>query len=445
MATRFTNHSRLVGPVGVFALAAWFSSPVTPQTTDASNQSNEVSTPAKRPESTATALPDRVVLTLADDPATTVDVSWRTDVSVAEAAVEYAVATPGPEFVKSSSTQKAETVPFGGEGDEVHRHHAQLRELTPNTAYVYRVGSGDSWSEWFQFRTASAEAAPFRFVYFGDAQNKIRDHWSRVVRSAALDAPDAGFMLHAGDLVNVGERDREWGQWFAAGSWLNATLPQIATPGNHEYTRGQLTSQWRPQFAFPENGPAGLEETAYWLDYQGVRFVSLNSLEDVEAQVKWLPDVLSAGEPQWTIVFLHYPLFSAARGRDNGQLRAALKPIFDEYGVDLVLQGHDHAYLRTGLETPLNLEDGAQALSGNTVYVVSVSGPKMYPAMSRDFAPSSAGGLQLYQVIDVERDELRFRAHRADGPVHDAFILHREADGRNRLEEIPSAEAELWR
>lgn len=445
MTARSTNPIRLIGPAGVLALAAWFSTPLTSTPTDAAVQSSEASKPARPTAPTATALPDRVVLTLADDPARTIDVSWRTDVSVTEAAVEYALATPGPKFVESTSTLSAETVPFGGEGQVVHRHHAQIRDLEPGTAYVYRVGSGTSWSEWFQFRTASAEVAPFRFVYFGDAQNRIRDHWSRVVRSAALDAPDAGFMMHAGDLVNVGERDREWGQWFAAGSWLNATLPQIATPGNHEYRKGKLTSHWRPQFAFPENGPAGLEETAYWLDYQGVRFVSLNSLEDVEAQVKWLPGVLSAGDPQWTIVFLHYPLFSAAKGRDNDKLRAALKPIFDEHGVDLVLQGHDHAYLRTGLETPLNLEDGAQALSGNTVYVVSVSGPKMYTAMPRDFAPSSAGGMQLYQVIDVDGDELRFRAHRADGPVHDAFILHRETDGRNRLEEVPSEAAELWR
>lgn len=206
-----------------------------------------------------------------------------------------------------------------------------------------------------------------------------------------------------------------------------------------------LSSHWRPQFAFPENGPESLEETVYWLDYQGVRFVSLNTLENVEAQFDWLPDVLAAGDPAWTVVFLHFPLFSAAKGRDNAELRAALKPIFDEYGVDLVLQGHDHAYMRTGLQTPLNLEDGAQVLSGNTVYVVSVSGPKMYTAAERDFARSSAAGVQLYQVIDVDGGQLRYRAHRADGPVYDAFVLHREEDGTNRLEEIAPETADGWR
>jgi len=436
-----TSLRRAVGTAAVLAAAAWGAA-TSPTPTI---QESEGAAGPSPPTSTATVLPDRVVLTLAADPATTVDVSWRTDTSVAAAAIEYARATPGPEFVDSVESRAGTTAPFGDGAARVHRHHVQLGGLEPDTAYVYRVGGEAGWTEWFQFRTASDERRPFRFVYFGDAQNAIRSHWSRVVRGAALDAPEAAFMLHAGDLVNISERDEEWGEWFGAGSWLNAMLPQLATPGNHEYREGVLSSHWRPQFAFPDNGPDGLEDTVYWLDYQGVRFVSLNTLEGLEAQVEWLPGALSEGDPSWTIVFMHYPVFSAAKGRDNDALRAALKPIFDEHGVDLVLQGHDHAYLRTGLGTPLNLEEGAQALSGNTVYVVSVSGPKMYTAAPRDFAPSTATGTQLYQVIDVDGDQLRYRAHRADGPVHDAFILHREESGENRLEEVAREDAELWK
>ncbi|MEM9379342.1 MAG: metallophosphoesterase family protein [Planctomycetota bacterium] len=445
MQLRPTSTLRLIGPAAILSFAAWSSSslPVPPASSPVGTAAVPVAPP--RAAYPATASPDRVVLTLAADPATTVEVCWRTDASVAEGVVEFARATPGPKFVKSIESRAAATTTFGLEGEEVHRHHVQLSGLEPETAYVYRVGSESGWSEWYQFRTASAERQPFRFVYFGDAQNRIRDHWSRVVRGAALDAPDAAFLLHAGDLVNVSEADAEWGEWFGAGAWLNAMLPQLATPGNHEYRKGVLSSHWRPQFAFPENGPEGLEETVYWLDYQGVRFVSLNTLENVEAQIDWLPDVLAAGDPSWTVVFLHFPLFSAAKGRDNAELRAALKPIFDEFGVDLVLQGHDHAYMRTGLETPLNVEDGAQVLSGNTVYVVSVSGPKMYTAAEREFARSSAAGVQLYQVIDVEGEQLRYRAHSADGPVYDAFVLHREEDGTNSLEEIAPETAEGWR
>ncbi|MEZ6045613.1 MAG: fibronectin type III domain-containing protein [Planctomycetaceae bacterium] len=70
-----------------------------------------------------------------------------------------------------------------------HYHSVNFRELEPATMYAYRVGDGVNWSEWSHFTTASAERAPFSFVYFGDAQNNLKSHWSRVVREAFKDAP----------------------------------------------------------------------------------------------------------------------------------------------------------------------------------------------------------------------------------------------------------------
>src|SRR5262249_21666459 len=150
-----------------------------------------------------------------------------------------------------------------------------------------------NWSEWFQFRTASDRPEPFSFIYFGDAQNGIRSLWSRVVREAFSDAPRARFIIHAGDLVDSANSDAQWGEWFGAGGWINAMIPSLPTPGNHEYplAHGEakhLSRYWRPQFALPENGPPGLEETTYYLDYQGVRIISLNSSERQAEQVPWL-------------------------------------------------------------------------------------------------------------------------------------------------------------
>ncbi|MDZ7695333.1 MAG: hypothetical protein U5K69_30170 [Balneolaceae bacterium] len=79
-------------------------------------------------------------------------------------------------------------------------------------------------------------------------------------------------------------------------------LPSIAIPGNHEYEGyteeldeqdiEELSIQWRPQFEFPLNGPDGLEETTYYIDYQGVRIIGLNSNEQIDKQAKWLENVL---------------------------------------------------------------------------------------------------------------------------------------------------------
>jgi 3',5'-cyclic AMP phosphodiesterase CpdA len=255
--------------------------------------------------------------------------------------------------------------------------------------------------------------------------------------------PKAEFMLHAGDLINQDDNDQEWGEWFYAGGWINQTMPTVATPGNHEYDReGELSPMWRTHFTFPENGPQDgdldLSETAYYFDYQGVRFISIDShamssstAEDVaNAQAEWLIETLEGNPNRWTIVFHHHPVFTASENRrDHAWLSSTFKPIYEDYGVDLVLQGHDHSYARgdnlgTGLSS-YRSEDGP-------VYVVSVAGPKMYTS-DADWADVTGGNTQLYQLIDVSNKEIRYRAFSADGQAYDSFNIrkhnhHRHSD-----------------
>ena len=336
-----------------------------------------------------TPLPDRIVLTWQTDPATSQAVTWRTDTTVTTAAAEFAVAEDSAAFAgygkakgQARTTQvRAVTTPLKTDLNEAHCHSVNFTGLAPDTKYLYRVGDGVNWSEWLEFKTAVAGAAPFTFLYFGDAQNDIKSHWSRVIRRAFADAPDARFLLHAGDLINTANSDAEWGEWFAAGGWLNGMVPSVPTPGNHEWFdsaapppqklskeeketakeepkrdpalyRGAISRHWRPQFALPENGPPGQEELTYYFDFQGVRIVSLNSNEgrnksyaDKAAQAGWLEGVLADNPNRWPVVTFHHPVFSPAKDRDNPDLRRLWQPIFDKHKVDLVLQGHDY-YLR---------------------------------------------------------------------------------------------------
>jgi len=392
-----------------------------------------------------TPLPDRVVLTWSGDPTTSIDVTWRTDTSTSKPVAEFApadslVGNLREGGVPHSSHVAGSKVEFTSDLGSCRMNSVRLEELQPATLYAYRVGDGQHWSEWFQFRTASDSDEPFTFVYFGDAQNVIRSLWSRVIREANQHAPRAAFMLHAGDLINNDNSDAEWGEWFGAGSWLNGMIPVVATPGNHEYDDDdRLSRHWRPQFAFPMNGPSGLEETVYWFDYQGARIVSLNSNERIDEQCNWLKSVLSeTGRPKWTIVTFHHPVYSASRDRDNPAIRAAWRPILEGYGADLVLQGHDHSYARSGLGGPTNVPEGVRGKRSNTVYVVSVSGPKMYQLQDRWKVSREASGVQLFQVIRVSRERIRYEARLATGEPYDAFTLEKDNDGKATMtEQIP--------
>ena len=199
----------------------------------------------------ATPWPDRIVVTLAETPQTGFSVTWRTDETVSETIAQIAVATEDARFDLAAETVSARTEPLNPAMPELngivyqepmnagvsaaHFHSVTFTDLQPDTVYAYRVrGARGAWSEWFQTRTA-AESGPVKFIYVGDAQNGVMSHWSRLIRASYASAPDADFILHAGDLVNRASRDFEWAEWFKAVSHIHGMIPALPVAGNHEY------------------------------------------------------------------------------------------------------------------------------------------------------------------------------------------------------------------
>lgn len=377
--------------------------------------------------------PDRIVTNWTAEPATSFSVTWRTDTSVSAAFAEIVEASANPDFEKAARRVAAVTGNYVTDQGPALAHSVTFRGLRPATEYLYRVGGGqDSWSEWIPFRTAAASPEPFSFLYFGDAQNQIRSAWSRIVRRAWQTAPDARLAIHAGDLINNFNRDSQWGEWHEASSWLHRSVPAMPAPGNHEYGRAadgrRITVNWRPQFTLPLNCLPGLEETCYFVDFQGVRFVALNSNEKQKEQAEWLDRLLSNNPNRWTIVFFHHPIYSGARKRDNRELREFWQPIFDRHGVDLVLNGHDHVYARTRLLRG----DGKP---GGAVYVVSVSGAKMYGLDQRPFFSRALARTQLFQLIRIGGDVLSFEARTARGDLADSFRIEKSGPEKRLIEQ----------
>ena len=129
----------------------------------------------------------------------------------------------------------------------------------------------------------------------------------------------------------------------------------------------------------------------------------------------------------------HHPLYSGGIGRDNKELRDMWKPLFDKYNVDIALQGHDHTYARgRNLTSGVNVKDG----SGGTMYVVSVSGPKMYKMNEDRWYDRGAANTQLFQLLTIDGDTLKYKAITVTGNVYDAFNLVKQKDGPNKLIEM---------
>lgn len=392
--------------------------------------------------------PDRIILTFHGAPATSRAVTWRTDTSISQAVAQMALATVNSKFTDQAVTKVAVTEPFdlglykGNASFTVHYHSVVFEELKPDTMYAYRVGDGDEhWSEWIQFRTAKMGYAPTQFVYFGDAQNDILEHWSRVIRMAYQTAPNASFAIHAGDLVNNAHRDFEWAQWYKSGGFIHCQWTAIPVVGNHEFsaTEGgeprRVSIQWRPQFTLPvesDLAPA-LHETVYTVDYQDVRVIVLNSNDQLDAQTRYLENQLRGCEAKWKIVTCHHSVFAPARGRNFQFARDHWKPLLDTYNVDLVLNGHDHTYARGHVPVRTADDNGAGGLG--TIYVTSVSGPKMYnldPVQLESYSidgynpDRTAEQTQFFQVITIADDTLTYVAYTVLGDEYDRAVITKD-------------------
>jgi predicted MPP superfamily phosphohydrolase len=375
--------------------------------------------------------PERIILNLTEDPSKSQAVTWRTCCAIDAPEAQIAPAAVLPDFKGSLITTNAaiEAVKMD-RGYDVYHYSAVFRNLEPATTYAYRVGSAGNWSEWNQFETSARNLEPFAFVYFGDPQEHLKSMCSRIFREAYKKASDANFWFFIGDLVDNGDKDEEWAEFFYALGWIPRMTPMIMLPGNHEYpdkryVQGdafKLFPLWRPHFTLPENGPQGLEETTYFIDYQGVRFVMLNGNEKIEKQAEWLGRNLSENTQRWTIVGIHQPVYSTGKIRKVSSLRDLLVPVFDKYSVDLVLQGHDHTYCRTHkVRNGIKVNDNEKG----TVYVVSVSGPKFYEvgASNKALMARMEKGRQLFQVIRIDRDRLIYESFDASGNLFDTFAL----------------------
>ncbi|NYH55780.1 hypothetical protein HNR06_005369 [Nocardiopsis arvandica] len=409
------------------------------------------------PQTPDTSTVDHVLLSPTTAPSTQQNVTWRA-AGAEESFLEIGIRD------KPEQTTLVQGRSTGGEEFD-SAFAATATGLEPGTVYRYRIGRGsgedggggdggdgdDAVSDWYTFTTAAEQAEPFNFLYFGDVQNDITDEAAPVIRVGLEAAPNARLAVHAGDLVDSAGSDSQWDAWFDAfGPLATGGMNHLVAPGNHDYGSEGLSDHWVPQFPGAGNGPERSEKltrTVYHTDYQGVRFVVLDSnYRDaaphstdrwLDTQRRWLEQVLDDNPHQWSVVTFHHPVFSSSMRSDNEALREAWLPVLEEYDVDLVLQGHDHSYSRGNLTEHRTRDPDVHT---GPVYVTAVTGPKLYEARKDDWTENGAEvrvqrtGVQTFQRISVEGDTLVYRASTAEGERVDFFTIDEEGDGKRVID-----------
>ena len=290
-------------------------------------------------------------------------------------------------------------------GRVVHTWHARLTGLKPGTSYMYAAVHDGAEPELGTFTTAPRGRGAFTFTSFGDQGTPTLGKTSSqggatVYVNDNLGSPFAAdvtlgvervkplFHLLNGDLcyANLAEdRIRTWWDFWANNSRSASKRPWMPAPGNHENERGNGAigyQAYQTYFALP--GAEGQTEATRGLWYGftvgSVRVIVLAN-DDIAyqdggdtyvrgysngAQKAWLEKELAATRANrgidWIVVCMHQVAISTAdkfNGADLG-IREEWLPLFDRYGVDLVVCGHEHHYERSH---PLRGHDGNATLT----------------------------------------------------------------------------------
>ncbi|OAB34375.1 metallophosphoesterase [Paenibacillus macquariensis subsp. defensor] len=309
-------------------------------------------------------------------------------------------------------------------------HKVEATGLEPGTAYSYRVGSGKDkgWSTQASFTTESKEMDEFTFVNVTDSQGITErdfDLWGKTLNKAFEIFPRAQFIVHNGDLTEDPEDEVAWDHFFGkATKWLTR-VPFIPVTGNHDEVNG-VADRYTSHFNLPDNGAEGsIDGTTYSFDYGSAHIVVLNTESNIKEQTKWLKKDLAGTDKPWKIVAMH-------RGAYGGKTYNKVEdwvPIFDQYEVDLVLQGHNHEYSRSyPLRDGKIVGDGGNIVNDRegTVYVVTnTAGQKFNEKKDDQFYHKVhfQNQKQMFAGVTIQADRLTFQAYDVDGEKLDELVI----------------------
>lgn len=225
-------------------------------------------------------------------------------------------------------------------------HHVRLAELQPSTTYRFVIESDDARSRELHFTTAPVDDRPFSILVGGDSRSgwRARCYINLAIAGLAGETDPPLAFSHGGDYVMYGPSWDEWSRWLTHLELCTAdngrVLPIIPTRGNHDV--GPLYDE-----IFDTPGGEGRNYFHTRLA-PGVSLLTLNSNIPVAGdQLTWLEAELAAAEAgaRWLLASYHAALYPAVK--PPGPAKSFWPPLFDQYGVDLVLESDGHAIKRT--------------------------------------------------------------------------------------------------
>ena len=335
-----------------------------------------------------------------------------------------------------------------------------------NTTYYYSYTDdvkNPNWSEVQSYTTK--KTTNFQTILVGDPQigasgsqgqgtaddiNIAVDtfNWNKTLEQAKITAPNASFILSAGDQIAYAGTDSSDGKNVRESEYAGFTypallrmLPLATTIGNHE-SKG---TDYKYHYNNP-NSEDGLGSTNsgsdYYFSYGNVLFISLNSnnRNTVEHRELLKKAVESNPDAKWKVVMFHHDIYGSGQPHsdtDGANLRALFAPLMDEFGIDMCLTGHDHSYARSYLMadgTAIQYDDSVAINPEGTLYIAagSASGSKFYKlATTKQYYIAERSNTQIptFSTIDFSDESIVIKTYDYNGNKYaDDYTLYKTGE-----------------
>ena len=289
------------------------------------------------------------------------------------------------------------------------------------------------------FKTGVGAGAAFSFIYTSDPQTANERHggtWKATLQMALAVEPGNAFLVNCGDQVETATDDNHYDYFFTAQEEF-MRLPLMPLTGNHD--RALIFDNY---FNLPGNGSgvSGRSRANYWFTYGDALFLAVDAVSDLPEQAGWMRATVRDNPRNWIILAMHECMYSIGEYADDNKAkfrRAELEPVLEELGVDLVLQGHDHSYMRSyvlknGVKQAENTEGGYSVDPDGAVYMTvgNPGGAKQYADQNSEaanaYAAAHMSGFPMFAQIDVKPDTLSIKAYKAaNGELIDYYAIRK--------------------
>lgn len=295
---------------------------------------------------------------------------------------------------------------------DMSNSQVNIKNLKPNTKYMYRVYNGNGKkSQVFEFTTQPK--GDFTFVLAGDPQigaGKFyadRDKWEKALGTIKKQVPQMSFLYSLGDQVNeyTSKSELEYSGYIERENAKGITFATLI--GNHD----SQANSYSQHFALPNLQAEGKTEAGsnYYFVYNNTLFIQLNSnnmnTAEHKATIEKAIEMTKNQNIRWKVVGFHHAIYSAATHANDDDIikrRAEYPALMKQYGIDLIVAGHDHVYTRS------RMMDGGLAIESERNFTDKskeegkVPSKYVNPKGQLYLTANSASGSKHYDLVEFK-------------------------------------------